>query len=192
MMLWLTTIGISIAAFTSTNIDDIFVLMAFFSDQSFRAKQVVVGQYVGIGALIVVSLVLAYAAMAIPPAYVRLLGLLPLFLGLKGLWELRKSEEDTGEETPVVKERARILAVAAVTFANGGDNIGVYVPMFSTRPGPQIVAIIVVFLLMTGLWCLVGHYLVNHPKLEKPIRSYGRIALPIVLSAVGILILMGI
>ena len=48
-------IGIGISAFVATNVDDIFVLMIFFSSSNFQKGQVVVGQYLGIGLLIVIS-----------------------------------------------------------------------------------------------------------------------------------------
>jgi cadmium resistance protein CadD (predicted permease) len=49
-------IAIGVAAFTATNIDDIFVLMMFFSSSvTFPVKQVVLGQYIGIGLLVAIS-----------------------------------------------------------------------------------------------------------------------------------------
>lgn len=189
----LTTLGIAITAFAVTNVDDIFILMAFFANPRFKAREIVVGQFVGIGALTVISLVLALAAMAFPPQYVRLLGLLPLCLGLKAVWKLRKDgEEDADESETQSKQSSNALAVAAVTFANGGDNVGVYVPLFSTRPISQLAVIVAAFALMTALWCFMGHYLVNHPRLGRPIRKYGHVGLPVALIAIGIIILLGL
>ncbi len=50
-------IAIGISGFAATNIDDIFVLMMFFSYSSmtFPIKQIVVGQYIGIGLLVAIS-----------------------------------------------------------------------------------------------------------------------------------------
>jgi cadmium resistance protein CadD (predicted permease) len=76
-----------------------------------------------------------------------------------------------------------------VTVANGGDNIGVFVPLLATRPAWQIAAIGLVFAVMTALWCLLGHWLVHHPALGIPIRRYGHRTLPFLLIAFGVLIL---
>jgi cadmium resistance protein CadD (predicted permease) len=47
---YLIVLGIS--AFVSTNIDDIFLLIVFFSNSlKFSKYQVVIGQYIGIGLL---------------------------------------------------------------------------------------------------------------------------------------------
>jgi cadmium resistance protein CadD (predicted permease) len=54
------------------------------------------------------------------------------------------------------------LEVAAVTFANGGDNIGVYVPVFATAGVDGI----------------------------SVLSRWGHILLPLVLIAIGLLILI--
>ena len=46
----------------------------FFADPAFRPRQIVLGQYLGIAALVAASL----AALLVPRAYVGLTGLLPL------------------------------------------------------------------------------------------------------------------
>ena len=40
-----TTIGVGIALFAATNVDDIFVLLAFFTDARFRPRQIVRGRW---------------------------------------------------------------------------------------------------------------------------------------------------
>ncbi|MGZ5489173.1 MAG: hypothetical protein ACXW2E_02430 [Nitrososphaeraceae archaeon] len=51
---YLIVLGIS--AFVSTNIDDIFLLIMFFSNYlKFLPYQVVIGQYIGIGLIIAIT-----------------------------------------------------------------------------------------------------------------------------------------
>lgn len=182
----------SVVAFASTNIDDIFVLLGFFADPAFRARHVVLGQFLGIGVLVALSLAGALAALVIPPAYLGLLGLLPIALGLKKLWELRRgSEDDDAEATGHPAAGAhRMLSVAAVTIANGGDNIGVYVPMLATRSAQERFVIVAVFAVMTGVWCFVAHALVRHRALGAPLRRWGHRLLPWVLVGIGVVILV--
>ncbi|HZI14187.1 MAG TPA: cadmium resistance transporter [Myxococcus sp.] len=186
----LATLAVSVIAFASTNVDDIFVLLGFFSDPAFRARQVIIGQYLGIGALVAVSLVCALVSRVIPPAYLGLLGLLPIGIGVKKLWEARQGTDDDAEGAHPAPGAHRMLAVAAVTIANGGDNIGVYVPMLATRPLEERLVILGVFAVMTGLWCVVAHSLVNHRALGVPLRRYGQLLLPWVLIGVGLSILL--
>jgi cadmium resistance protein CadD (predicted permease) len=46
-----TPIGLAIVAFASTNIDDVFVLVTFLADKHFGVRDVVIGQYAGVGTL---------------------------------------------------------------------------------------------------------------------------------------------
>jgi len=74
----------------------------------------------------------------------------------------------------------KIVAVAAVTIANGCDNISIYTPLFATRAIDEIAVIAIVFALMTALWLGAAHYLVNHPRIGAPIRRYGHRVVPFV------------
>jgi cadmium resistance protein CadD (predicted permease) len=89
------------------------------------------------------------------------------------------------------KSYLSFLAVAAVTFSNGGDNIGVYTPMFAKYNSvSQITALVAVLMAMTAVWCIAAYYLVNHPLVASRIRRTGRIVLPFVLIGLGIYILV--
>lgn len=186
----LATIGLAIVAFASTNIDDIFVLLLFFSTPGVRSLQVILGQYLGIGALTFGSLLCSFAARTIPEIYIGLLGLLPLGLGIRELWKRHRQTSDNSQDTaPSKLSGSVVLSVTAVTIANGGDNIGIYTPLFSTRPMTDVGVMVFTFFVMTGLWCAVAHYLVNHPKLKGPIEGYGHRVFPWVLIGLGSFIL---
>src|SRR4051812_12292080 len=112
----LSTILIAAIAFVSTNIDDIFLLVGFFSDRSYKPSHIVLGQYLGIGILVLVSALCAFVSLSVAPAYVGLLGVLPILIGVKKLWEVFRN--DSGEEKKVVA-RGGIFSVSSVTIANG-------------------------------------------------------------------------
>ena len=69
--------------FVATNLDDVFLLLAFFSDPRQRVAHVVLGQLLGMAALTAASLLAALGALVVPAAYVGLLGVLPLAIGVK-------------------------------------------------------------------------------------------------------------
>ncbi len=184
--------GVAIVMFASTNIDDIFVLLGFFADPRFRAKQIVIGQYLGIGALYGISVIASFLVLVIPAAYIGLLGFAPIYFGAKRLWE-RWNGIETGD-APEDHEKAaaghgNIVAVTLVTIANGGDNISVYTPIFATRSAYEVLTIGCIFALLTAIWLGAAHSLVNHPTLGAPIRRHGHRLVPFVLIALGILIL---
>lgn len=193
-----SNLGIGVVVFASTNIDDIFVLVAFFSDPRLLRRSIVIGQYLGIGVLVLVSALAAMLAFVVPVGWIALFGAVPLVLGLRKLWTLRTDIKGRNEwdliqdQEPRAEHRLRsqLLAVAGVTAANGGDNVGVYVPLFANSIG-AIAIYAFTFAVMTGVWCALGYFLVNNKVLDAPIRRYGHVALPIVLIALGLYILSG-
>jgi cadmium resistance transport/sequestration family protein len=190
----ISLLGIGAAAFAATDIDDMFVLMAFFATRRYFTPHIVFGQFLGIGTLIAISLAGSLVALVIPRNFLGLMGLLPIALGIKELLELRKGEEDDDEEPkPRFQTKAAYLSflgVAMVTIANGGDNIGIYTPLFAINNEiSQLVMFVFIFLALTAVWCGLAYYLVNHSFLAGQIRRIGRFILPFVLIGLGIFIM---
>jgi cadmium resistance protein CadD (predicted permease) len=175
-------------AFASANIDDIFVLIGFFANPSYKRGPIVIGQYIGFGSLTVTALACSFLAVAIPGDDIRWLGVLPIVIGL---WHLAKAWRHKGDHgRPILNAGAlAALGVASVTIADGADDIAVFVPLFSRQPLSAILLTCVIFAIMTGLWCLIGLYLTDHPKLRAPMQTWGRWITPVVLIGLGAIIL---
>ena len=174
---------LSTGAFISTNIDDLFLLVGFFSDRSFSRGHVFSGQILGMAVIVAISLTAASVALAISPAHVGLLGLAPIVMGVGKLLRLGKIEEE-GQPAAV-----GVLQVATVTLVNGGDNIAAYTPIFATQGSQDISATIAIFAALTLVWCFAALGLVRHASLGKPLRRYGHVLLPFILIGLGSLIL---
>ena len=161
------------AAFVATNIDDIFVLMLLFAQAETIGTRlrIAAGQYLGIGLLTAASVLAAVGLGQVPGQYLRLLGVVPVLLAVRA-WR-----EGSGEENDGGNACQGVLATAALTVANGGDNLGVYIPA--------------VFALMTGLWCLLAVQLAKLPAVQQVIRRWKRYLVPAVLFVLGISILLG-
>jgi cadmium resistance protein CadD (predicted permease) len=183
--------GLAVVAFASTDVDDIFLLVAFMADPHFRLRNVAIGQYLGIGVLVLASVAASLISLVLAPVHVGLLGVLPVLIGAMKLAALlRSGDGDEGERHETRGGSVgQIASVAAATIANGGDNIGVYTPLFATQTLAATALIAIVFLMMTGLWIGLAHWLVGHPKLGAPLRRYGHIAVPFVLIGLGLRIL---
>jgi cadmium resistance protein CadD (predicted permease) len=178
-------IALLVVVFASTNIDDIFVLVGFFSDPRLGRWQIVAGQFLGIGLIVTASLAAAFVALAISASYVGLLGFAPLAIGVKKLWDLRRRGAIESEPRDRLTGPGGMLAVTLVTIANSGDNLGVYAPLFATQPLWQVLISVAVFATMTLAWCLAAWLLVSNPTLGKLARLYGHRALPFVLIGLG-------
>jgi cadmium resistance protein CadD (predicted permease) len=174
---------LSTGAFVSTNIDDVLLLVGFFSDRSFSRGLIFAGQILGMATIVAISLAAASAALAISPRHVGLLGVAPIAIGIGKLLRLGKVE-DEGQPAAV-----GIRQVAAVTVVNGGDNIAAYTPIFATQGSREMIATLAIFAVLTLVWCFVALWLVRHTALGKPLRRYGHVLLPFILIGLGVLIL---
>lgn len=204
-MSWLAKAIIAgITSFTATNIDDLVVLMFFFAqvNTTFGIRHIIVGQYWGFTALIIASLLGFFGGLIVPRAWIGLLGLVPIIIGISQLLKLNKAEEEVQAVSDVhqanTSRRSTIsrflspqsLNVAAVTFANGGDNIGIYVPLFASSDLASLGVILAVFFLMIGVWCYIAYLLTRHPQIVRILTRYGHAIVPFVLIGLGIYILI--
>jgi cadmium resistance protein CadD (predicted permease) len=94
----LSLFAIGVTAFAATNTDDIFVLMMFFSSLSFPIRQVVLGQYVGIGLLSAISVLGSLISLVVPTYVIGLMGLVPIAIGIKNLIEIRKKNNSPSRQ----------------------------------------------------------------------------------------------
>ena len=186
----------AVGLFAVTNVDDIVILSLFFGQGAGHrgaARRVVVGQYLGFAAILVVAGAAALGATFLPAAAIPYLGLLPLVLGVRAGWRAwterrRGNGGDSGADGR--QGPPKMLEVAGVTFANGGDNIGVYVPVFTNIGTSGTIVCCVVFLILVGVWCAAGRFVATRPVIARPLGRWGHILLPVVLIAIGLLILI--
>lgn len=186
-------IALAVGLFVTTDLDDLFVLVAFFSDARFRPRQIAAGQLAGLAALYAASVVFSLLSLVVAPAWIGFLGLLPIAIGLHAIAQLLRGDDsdddDAAADANGAGGRANVLVVAATTIANGGDNLGIYTPVFATRSGTEIAVIGVVFAAMTMVWVGAAFWLTRHPTIGPPIRRHGRRVVPFVLVALGCTIL---
>ena len=184
----LGTVGQAVGLFAVTNVDDILVLALYFG-QGGTTRKIATGQYLGFAGILVVAVAAAFGATFLPGAAVPYLGLLPLALGVKAgvqAWRHRGREEEPAATTG----GPQVLAVAAVTFAGGGDNIGVYVPVFATAGVGGMSVHVLVFLVLVAVWVAAGRFLATRPAIAKALSRWGHVLLPAVLIGIGALILV--
>jgi cadmium resistance protein CadD (predicted permease) len=189
-------VAVGTAAFVSTNLDDLFILLVFFATPRFPSSQIVLGQYIGMGSLIGVSLAGSLITLVLPRNLIGLIGLFPIAIGIKELLESHRNGDEEDEEKLAKKllrskkTRLPFLTVAAVTFS-GGEEIGIYTTLFATNNEVGVIIILIsVVMVLTAFWCFLANYLVKHSFLANVFRSVGSRVLPYVLIGLGIYILV--
>lgn len=182
----------SILAFVSTNIDDIFLLMLLYAQatESRARRSILAGRYAGTGFLLAVSILGAYGLQFVSGQYLRLLGLVPIGLGIKAWVDYRRQKDGVEDEESTELRRIGFLTVALITVSAGGDNIGVYIPLFAGYGVPQLICVTVVFAVMTALWSWLGERLADLPLIRQKIRQYKDRAVAVIFVVLGVYILL--
>ena len=192
------TCSVAVTAFIATNLDDMFILISFFTRNEFSKGSIVLGQYIGISVLILISMLAYFFKFIIPPTYIALLGVFPIAIGLNHLCNFKKNSSHNlsnkinyTNKKDIIHDNSslsimNILKVATVTFSNGGDNIGVYAPLFASLSISQIFLTSTTFLVMVGIWCIISYIMVINKIIGNKLQEYGHIILPFVLIIIGI------
>ncbi|HGH7182842.1 cadmium resistance transporter [Bacillus luti] len=196
-----TTIISSVVAFATTNIDDIFILLALFSQVRTEAIRIegiavrekakikklyiVIGQYFGFSLIISLSIIGSLSSFFIPVSWIGLLGFVPIYMGVKGLLSIRSNKSNE----VIDNVSGSLFKVASITLANGADNISIYIPMLASQTLEANIVTLIIFFSMIAIWCFISYILIRTPILAKALEKNGHIIVPIVLIGLGIFIL---
>ena len=186
----------AIGLFLATNIDDIIVLSLFFArgaGQRGTTARILVRQYLGFAGILGAAVLVALVAGAfLPPEVIPYFGLIPLALGLWAAWQAwrRRRDDDDDDEGKIEGKKVAVWAVAGVTFANGGDNIGVYVPVFLSVGPAAVVAYCVVFLALVAVLVYIAKFIATRRSIAEILERWEHILFPIVLIGLGLFILI--
>ncbi|KFY81199.1 hypothetical protein V499_00025 [Pseudogymnoascus sp. VKM F-103] len=188
------SVGIACSSFAITNIDDMFVLVTFFSvastSKTMTPLMITLGQFVGFTVIIIISMIGFGASLALPSEPIGFLGLLPILMGVWNLFGLLFEEEEEEEDTPNIAGMKSILKVSSITVMNGGDNIGTYVPLFAQAKGAEIAVYVVTYYILLGVWCLVALLAMRQKHVLLLAQKYMSVVIPFLFLGLGIFIVI--
>ena len=184
----------SIILYSGTAVDLLIILMLFFAKRKSRKDiiNIYLGQFLGSVSLILLSLLFAFVLHYIPSKEILgLLGLIPIFLGLKVLFLGDSDGEAIAKEGLRKDNKNLILLVAMITFAScGADNIGIFVPYFITLNLADLIAALLTFLVMIYLLVFSAQKLAQVPSVGETLEKYSRWFIAVVYLGLGIYILI--
>ena len=184
----------SIILYSGTVVDLLIILMLFFAKRKSRKDiiNIYLGQFLGSISLILLSLLFAFVLHYIPSkGILGLLGLIPIFLGLKVLLLGDSDGEAIAKEGLRKDNKNLIFLVAMITFAScGADNIGIFVPYFITLNLADLIVALLTFLVMIYLLVFSAQKLAQVPSVEETLEKYSRWFIAVVYLGLGIYILI--
>lgn len=184
----------SIILYSGTAVDLLIILMLFFAKRKSRKDiiNIYLGQFLGSVSLILLSLLFAFVLNYIPSKEILgLLGLIPIFLGLKVLLLGDSDGEAIAKDGLRKDNKNLIFLVAMITFAScGADNIGVFVPYFTTLNLANLIVALLTFLVMIYLLVFSAQKLAQVPSVGEILEKYSRWFIAVVYLGLGIYILI--
>lgn len=184
----------SIILYSGTAVDLLIILMLFFAKRKSRKDiiNIYLGQFLGSVSLIFLSLLFAFVLNYIPSKEILgLLGLIPIFLGLKVLLLGDSDEEAIAKDGLRKDDKNLIFLVAMITFAScGADNIGVFVPYFTTLNLANLIVTLLTFLVMIYLLVFSAQKLAQVPSVGETLEKYSRWFIAVVYLGLGMYILI--
>ena len=184
----------SIILYSGTAVDLLIILMLFFAKRKSRKDiiNIYLGQFLGSVSLILLSLLFAFVLNYIPSKEILgLLGLIPIFLGLKVLLLGDSDGEAIAKDGLRKDDKNLIFLVAMITFAScGADNIGVFVPYFITLNLANLIVALLTFLVMIYLLVFSAQKLAQVPSVGETLEKYSRWFIAVVYLGLGMYILI--
>lgn len=184
----------SIILYSGTAVDLLIILMLFFAKRKSRKDiiNIYLGQFLGSVSLILLSLLFAFVLNYIPSKEILgLLGLIPIFLGLKVLLLGDSDGEAIAKDGLRKDNKNLIFLVAMITFAScGADNIGVFVPYFTTLNLANLIVTLLTFLVLIYLLVFSAQKLAQVPSVGETLEKYSRWFIAVVYLGLGMYILI--
>ena len=191
----LSTILQALGLFVATNIDNIIILSLFFGRDHERpgaTYRILIGQYLGLIGTLGAAVLAALSAQALLSERVLpYFGLIPIGLGLWAAWQAWRNRDKDDDDAHKGNKRVSMWTVAVVTFANGGDNIGVFVPVFMTVSWDTILGYCIVFLALIPVMVFAAKWITSRRPIAKALDRWDDIIFPTVLIGIGLFILLG-
>lgn len=185
------TILTAIVTFIATSIDEIPVLFMLYASNKGKTKIITFSYFLGAFTLVGIGLLGSLGLGLIAPQWLLgLFGLVPLFLGIKILIR-GEDDEDEAEGVKRSLKKYNVLGtqIFAITLGLGADDLAVYIPLFTTFTGWEVLLVILTFALAISIICRISYMLTSIQALTEFIEEYERFIIGILFSAIGIYIM---
>lgn len=186
----LIIVGVTSAAFIGTNLDNLLLLTAMYSRYERQPLMVTAGYFAGMILVGGIALIIGEAGDYIPLAYLGLLGVIPMMMGVVSLWKLFSRTGSTEDVLPVIDSKGLtvFLALIATQLSNSADSVIAFSALLAESTDRSDFLIAPTYLAMIGIFSGVAYYSLRHKKLSEFLERYGQYVTPFILILVGLYI----
>jgi len=187
----LIIIGVTAGAFIGTNLDNLLLLATMYSRYYRHPWIVTAGYFVGMNLIAAITIAIGEIGEFIPLAYLGLLGVIPMMMGVIALWRIfRDSQTEEVDSAFAGNSRLAIFfALIAIQLSNGTDTILTFSALYADSSNPSDYIVAPTFFIMVCIFSWVAYYSVKHPRLSHFLVRYGKYVTPLILILVGYYIL---
>ena len=184
----LIVVGVTAGAFISTNLDNLLLLATMYSRYYRHPWTVTAGYFVGMNLIAAITIAVGLVGEFIPVAYLGLLGVIPMLMGVLALWKLYRHSQSAGEVDSTYAGNsvlAIFFALVTIQLSNGADTIITFSTLYADSSSPSDFVVAPTFFTMVGIFSLLAFYSVKHPRLSYVLVRYGQYVTPFILMLVG-------
>jgi cadmium resistance protein CadD (predicted permease) len=187
----LVIIAVTAGAFIGTNLDNLLLLTAMYSRYERHAGMVTAGYFAGMILIGVIALAIGEVGEFIPLKYLGLLGVIPMMMGVLGLFKLFRNAH-AGEPKGIINGGSGLtvfLALISTQLSNGADTVITFSALLADSNDTADFLAALTFLAMIGVFNALAWYALKHRTLSMIVSRYGHYVTPFILMLVGFYIL---
>ncbi|PWG00409.1 cadmium resistance transporter [Levilactobacillus bambusae] len=183
-------------AFLATDMDDLFLLVTFLMvaanetgvKQQRDLIKVFAGQILAFAVILLVSDLGSLGIRLLPTRFIAGLGAIPLFMGCQIFWSEHRAKRE--HQKQVINQHVVSVGFVFITIlADGGDNLGVYIPYFSLLNNTRLIETNLYLLLLICIWCGIGLALTHVKSFETFFHRHGENLTGVILIVLGLILI---
>jgi cadmium resistance protein CadD (predicted permease) len=188
----LTLIALVGGSFIATSLDNLLVLVVLLGANPDRHSAVLAGFFASCLAVLCACALGLVLSSLFDPAVLGFLGLAPLLLGCHMLYQLyrgRAANQESLELTNSASESRVWLSAFTLLFANSGDSIAVFLPLFAESDRAPILVLVSSYLVAAILWGILSYRIAGRKTLALQVERRAEKLVPWIMIGIGIYIL---
>ena len=169
--------------FIGVNLDFFVVLLLLL--QKYRFRDNFIGYELGMLLVFVISAIAGQLIQTIIPTWaIGLLGLLPIYMGIKG------ENDDVNNSSKSTSNGGMTAVLLMYLISCGADNIAVYVPVLATMTTAAILLTLGYFIILTAISLILAYLFGQIPIVKYVFERWGSPISRIIYILIGLFVML--